>query len=253
MDPYRATLILVTGINLFAATRLIAAGVARTQPWLLGFLLYQLAQNLLGLSMSVTSRLYQTLYTFSEPLNWVLYLVVIWEMYRLAFSGYPGIASIARWACYASAGIATVIGIIIAAAAPQTALSAKFSYVASWEKCTCFALAAFILLMVFLLSRYPIKMGWNEAISIFTFTVYFFGNFAALEINLDGSLRMMMIRNYAVLALCGMCYLTWGVLLRSASGISKVRVRANLNALEERRLMDELESLNSLLVKVARQ
>ncbi len=180
MDRYRAALIFVTGVNLFALIRLVTARVPRRLPVLFAFLLYQLIQNLLGLLMSATSRRYQDLYTFTEPLNWVLYLFVIWEMYRRAFSGFPGIASIARWACYISAGVASLIGIIVAALSQSNPLDARFSYVELWEKCTCFALAAFILLMIFLLSRYPVQLGWNEALSIVTFTVYFFGNFAAL-------------------------------------------------------------------------
>lgn len=57
------------------------------------------------------SRGYYWVWVITEPVQWVLYILVVLELYGLVFRNYKGIASLGRWAILAG----LVISVLVAA------------------------------------------------------------------------------------------------------------------------------------------
>ena len=186
MNIYFAALVVSIALNLFALCRMLVFRMQRKLFFLVAFLLFQFAQSLTLLFMthSLQSRAYQEVYEVTEPLNWLLYILIVREMYGQAFSKYPGISSLVRWAAYSAAALAILLCVALALVSPSQNWPHVqiFAYVEFWEKFVSFALAAFIILMVFLVSRYPIPLDYNVVASIAIFAIYFFGSFIFLQI-----------------------------------------------------------------------
>ncbi len=256
MISYHDALILTSILNLFAVCRMLLFRVQRRLPFLVTFLSFQLAQvaGVLFLGKSVDSKLYEQVYEFAEPLNWVLYLLIVREMYQRAFADYPGISSFARWSSYASGAVALVMAVVVAILSPiqHWPHSKIFVYVEQWEKFVSFALSAFILFMIFLLSRYPIKLDFNVAASIIIFAIYFAGSFLFLELGGRATRHALEVQTAGLLVLSFLCFGAWGFLLRDSAKRSPVQVRVNLQPQEEGRLLAQLSFIDNMLVKAAR-
>ncbi len=254
MEHYFSALLVVTTINAVTVVLLLRRRVQNSLPWLVSFLVYQFLQSLGELFVPAGSKTYERLYTFTEPLNWIFYIFLIREMYRMAFAHYPGLASVGRWAAYSSFGLAVLLSVIMVAMSPEYQINQRLvlGYVIYWERCACFALAVFVLFMAYILYRYPVKLNTSVAADIAIFTVYFLGIFASLQISSEETPKLMLLRNYLMLVLAGVCFLGWGIFLRSPAEPASVQIRKSSDFGEEQRLLAQLSSLNNILVKSVR-
>jgi hypothetical protein len=257
MKIYIEALVLTSALNLFALSRMLFFRMQKKLFFLIAFLMFQLAQSVavIFLTRSVQSTAYQELYEVTEPLNWILYILVVREMYGRAFAGYPGISSLARWAAYASAALAVIlcVGLAIVSPIQNWPHQQIFASIAIWEKFVSFALAAFIALMVFIVSRYPIGLDFNMVSSITIFAIYFFGSFIFLQIGAIGSSGAIEFQTAGLFVLSSICFASWGLCLRRPAQVPSVRARIGSKPLEEQRLLEQLAFLNNMLVKSARE
>ena len=255
MDLYIKALVFTSVFNLFAIWRLASHRLRRDLPMLLVFLVFQFAQTA-ALTISTRdpkSSGYQTIYEVTEPLNWILYILIVREMYNLVFASYPGISSVARWATYASAAVSVLLCIFLSFYSPlrEGGHPQFFGYIAYWERCVAFFLGVFIVLMVFLLARYPLKVEFNVVSSIVIFTVYFAGVFVLMMIGSMQTDFALKLRTYGLFALSCVCYAAWGLMVRRPSEAGS-HVRKPIDSYEEKRLLDQLGFIDDMLVKSAR-
>ena len=231
MKMYITALVLTSALNLFALSRMLHFRMQKKLSFLIAFLMFQLAQSVAVILMtrSLQSTAYQELYEVTEPLNWVLYILVVREMYSRAFAKYPGISSLARWAAYASAALAVVLcaGLAVVSPIQNWPHQQIFASIAIWEKFVSFALAAFIALMVFLVSRYPIGLDFNTVSSISIFAIYFFGSFIFLQVGAIGSSGALQFQTAGLFVLSAICFASWGLCLKRPMMVPSVRVQIN--------------------------
>lgn len=248
MTPYRLAAIFLLATAAFALIRFLVLAVFRTHPALFAFLGFQACQAALIVGVTPRSHVYSNLYVLIEPVNWIFYFLVVRELYDRVFAAFPGIRGSARFYVNVCTGLALVVSWIMVSVAPPSPLGAAFTYVLFWGKFTSFALAVFILTMIFLVSRYPVEIARNEAVSIVLLTCMFFGDFLVLRLLGQASSSAMLIRNYALLVLSSLCFLAWGVLIRTPER-SQVRKRPAGDDGEARRLIEQLALIDSLLLK----
>jgi hypothetical protein len=256
MSFYFATLILTFLLNLFAVWRMFVFRMHRKLPFLVSFLVFQCLQyaTLLVLTRSPQSRAYETIYEFTEPVNWIFYILIVHEMYSGAFAGFPGIASFARWASYASASLALLLcfGLMLISPVRHTPGARIFSYIELWERFVSFALLAFIVLFIFLLSRYPIKVDSSVAASLAIFTAYFAGSFVFLELGTPATSFALQLQTGGFFLLNLGCFAAWGILAARAPHASSVQLRHRIEPVEEQRLLDQLTFIDNMLIKSSR-
>ncbi|HEX8985327.1 MAG TPA: hypothetical protein VF767_07845, partial [Bryobacteraceae bacterium] len=84
--------------------RLWRTGLRDTYKFFSIYVLFCLIRSLLLESISLIfpvsraeSNLYAQLWMVTEPVLWILYVLVVLELYSLVFQQYKGIASLGRW------------------------------------------------------------------------------------------------------------------------------------------------------------
>jgi hypothetical protein len=113
------------------------------------------------------------------------------------------------------------------------------------------SVALFILFILYSLSRYPLKLGRNICVSSALFSILFLGQAAQLLIDSFSSNLYSRLIDVADVIFGAACTLVWAALLRSEPAPSPVVVKYSTG--QEEQLLHQLDSLNRLLTRAARQ
>ena len=254
MNVPLAALILTAVLESLAVARFFAVGAHRSSPVLVSFLSFKLAQTMFGAIFPANSYIYQNLYNLSEPIVVVFTMLVVRELHSQAFADYPGISSLTRWNAYLAAGLALVLSVaMIAATRSQISYQDFTGYVLLWERCVSFSLVAFIVLMIYMLSRYPIRIPRNLASNIAIFSAFFSGTFLLSFPGASSSMPWEWFAFYGHAALSCICAIAWAFALSPVEVDAVVRVRPRIDPGQEKALLNQLAALNQVLVKTARR
>jgi hypothetical protein len=247
--------IIISVAAAFAIFRLCRRRLRTVLPVLFTFFCYQLVQNLLVAAFRENSRSYQYIYQFTEPFTWALDVLILWELYHLAFKDYPGIASLARWNMYIASSCAVILALWVAASksspTQQLSLDNIFTYELYWETCVMFGLTVFIVVMVVLLWRYPIPVDSNLVANLIIFTCFCFASFAFLEVDQQQPGRQDFVF-YADLMVNVVSFVSWGIFLKDPAKVKIFRGPPDIHEFEKGQLMQELAAINAMLGKSAR-
>ena len=254
MDQLKATLIVAAVLTFGVVVRLLFLGVQKQLLWLtvfLGCAAFQLVVP--GLVFPMTSRIYRDVYFFSEPITWILAVAMIQEMYRQVFQRYPAISRLGRWSTYGCAISAVAVCTFMLSVTPahQLTTSVIQTYTVFWEMCTLFTLGVFVLLMILIVGRYPLRLDPNLIRNIAILSIYLFGTALILGILQSDRGQAARIRAFAVIGLQAGCAMLWGVLMRKPAPVELVR--EPLADEQAARLLRQLGQLNDVLAGSVRQ
>jgi hypothetical protein len=222
-------------------------------PYMTGFLILARAKGPPG-HAGVNSDAYFRLFFYSEPLLMVFYILVVVELYGLVLEQYKGLYTLGRWAMYAAVAIAVIVSVLtflpkIAPTIPEP--SKHLMYEMAVERGVDLSLVIFILLIVLFLSRYPIPLSRNVVVHTVIYAVFFLSDTLVLLLRTVVGKRMNSTASLCLTILTSACTLAWWLLL-SAKG-EEVQVNApQLAPGSEARILQQLDSLNATLLKVAR-
>lgn len=210
--------------------------------------------DLLAGGLPQQSIAYFWYYIVLNPVKSAAGIFAVRELITLIFADYPGIRTVGRWALYAG------IGFSIAA---SIALTRFFSYSGSqprskWglyyiemeRRSIHLTLAIAIIAILFALSKYPLNLGRNTYLSCAFCSAMFL--IEAAQLLVDSSKRLFFsdtADTVAAIALSA-CLLSWGLLLREQTARAP---RIAVTTADEDRLLQQLESLNSLMTRTARR
>jgi hypothetical protein len=228
------------------------AGVYR---WFFVFLCFQLAQSLLLIPLDVNSERYWFAYIATQPITWVLNILIVLELYSLALAGHPGIATLSRWAMLAALAVAVGLS-AITLSADLSGPAGPFPilvYVRMVERGVLSSLFAFLLLITAFLGWFPLGVRRNLVLHAGVFSVYFLATGLVL-------FRMNVTKTVAtdatwavVLLIVDVCLLTWLLFLNKRGEEEVAVVGRRWHPEDEERLSEQLDSLNSLLLKPPRK
>jgi len=238
----------------FAVGRLIRLRLINRFPALFGFL--SLLALFAGLFAVVSPRApsYFWMYVLYLPLQNVLSMMAVRELFALVFDDYPGIQTVGRWAMYAGillsvASSAAIAGIFWRGGAGKR--DSFLFYLEVVQRSVVFSLALVIVTILFVLSRYPLHLGRNTYFSSFFFSLLFLSDAVRLLID---SLSLGLYNVYVDWSedfIIATLLSFWAVLLRPerAAGLSRVSVSTP----GETHLLAQLESLNEFLDSAGRR
>ncbi len=194
-------------------------------------------------------------WALTEPVAWVLQVLVVLELYSLVFQSYKGIASLGRWAVLA--------GIAIAVLLSSMTLPAELSH--SAEHYTVLrdyfvvsrglhaSLVILLLLITGFLVWFPVPLNRNVVLYSMVYALYFTtGALADLAYNLGG----LATRNVVDLAHDSMellCIGVWTVFLNRVGEAKTVVVRHAWTPEREELLVGQLAAINASLMRSARE
>ena len=218
------------------------------------FCCVQVADSLWPLFITNTSsQTFFRIWALTQPILWLFHILLVVELYRLILEGRPGIYSLGRWAMYAAVVIAVCISILslLPHFTPRTTQQSKYLGLAfATDRGIDFALAVFLILILFFLSRFPIKLSRNVVVHAAVYTIYFF--ISAFAIFLRTLLGVRGNGSTSLLYVGGscLCLVAWFIFLSPRGE----EVQTNFHAISperEKAALRQLESLNATLLKVS--
>jgi hypothetical protein len=231
------------------AARLATTGLHRRYPVLFTYMafvaLYGIAPDILD---TRGSRYFWT-WVFCEPVQWTLDILVVRELCRVILEKYPGLATMGRWTMYAGVAIVAFFSFLSLLPHIHSTMSRRSRVLAYWMatgRGVTFALVIFLLLMLLALSRYPVHLSRNVILNALLFTLVFL--FDSLEALLRTIFDVRMSPWLSdSLAAVQVVWLSLWFLRLSQDGEHRqfdwIRFRPDY----ERRMLDRLDALNSVL------
>ncbi len=254
MDPLKAALVVAIVLTLGAVVRLAVLGIHKQLVWLVGFLGFSAFQLIVPNFFPMTSRVYRDFYFFSEPITWMLSVLMIQEMYRRVFQQYPAISKLGKLSTYVAAISAVAVCTVMLAVTPQHQLTPRViqTYTVFWEMCVLFTLGIFILVMILIVGRFHMKLDPNLVKNIVILSTYFLGTAIILWVFQSDRGTLAVHRAYAVLGLQAGCALLWGVLMRKPVPADQLKQPVPGDA-EAAVLIQQLSHINNMLARSVRQ
>jgi hypothetical protein len=234
--------------------KLYVSGLYRVYPFFFWYFIFRVGNSTWPLFLDINNRLYGKIWICTEPLGWIFCVLVVAELYRLIFRRLSGLATMGRWAMYASSAIAIVVSVasLMHRIVPRSQqVSPWIPYILAIDRGLDLSLAVFIFLMLLFLSWYPAPLSRNLVLHATLYAVFFLSDTLGVLIRAILGLRINAEVNLFLMAVSAVCTFAWFFLL-SPKG---EEVRASLPWLgqeEESRLLAHLEALNSALLKVSR-
>lgn len=234
-----------------AIARLISLQLAGIFPALLSFLAVIAATAVGGSFLQPHSRSYFWLYVIETPVYCVLALIAARELFTVVFVKYPGIRTAGRRAVYWGAACAFAASGAIALIYRGSVVLTHLVYIELLRRSVVLSVALFILFILYSLSRYPLHLGRNVVISSGIFSVLFLSQAAQLLIDsLSIHLYSRSVDLFNV-AFGAACTVAWALLLRPEP--AKMPVIVKYSSGQEEQLLAQLDQLNRLLTRAARQ
>jgi hypothetical protein len=252
MTPYSATALVEAAAAAIAIARLLSLRLAGIFPVLLAFLSAVAINGVAASFFSLDSPAYFWLYIAHTPVYCILAILAARELFAVVFKKYPGIRSAGRMAMYWCVGFASVISLASAVAHPgRPETFTHLVYIELVRRSTVLTVALFILFILYSLSRYPLELGRNILVSCILFSILFLGQAMQLLIDSFSPLLYSEFVDLADVIFGAVCTLVWAALLRPEP--APVPVVVKYSSEQEEQLLHQLDSLNRLLTRAARQ
>jgi hypothetical protein len=237
-----------------AAGRLVYLGLERRFPALLAYLIFTVVSTVCYSLFSTTSRLYFWIYILLLPLDSIFSIFAVRELLMLTFDNYPGIRTIGRWAMYAGTGLSVAVSLVLTRVFWAVGASGRqkwgLFYFEVAQRSIVFSLAVVIIAIIFVLSKYPLHLGRNTYVSCAFFSALFLSE--AIELFVDALTRELFNRyaDWTADFVIAFCLVGWAALLRpQTAAVARVAFADP----QEDHLLQQLDSLNQLMSRAARQ
>src|SRR4029077_16568010 len=188
---------------------------------------------------------YYRIWASTEPILWVSYILVVFELYSLVLKRYRGIYSVSRMFFFIAVAASTIISALTVLPTMTGALAKRplLYYYALAERGIVTSLAIFLLLLLALVTWFPVPLSRNLLIHCSVYSVYFFANNV---INLFWHVFGADIGYWIAMAKVAValgCYFCWAFYLTRSGENRTASLHLGRSPLEEKRLLGQLEGL----------
>ena len=198
---------------------------------------------------------YSWTWVHTEPLLCLSYILLVSDLYSLVLQNYKGLQTVGRWMLVIAVPLAiaiSVVSVLPTLEKPASEISVVF-YFDLINRGIMLSLVIFILLILSFLSWYPISLSRNVVVHCVICTIFLISSsMGYLVRNVEGGSVHNAV-NLAHLVITAVCWSGWLLLLTPTGEAAKMVVRREWSREEEQRLVDQLTSINSSLLRAARK
>jgi hypothetical protein len=222
------------------------------------FFVYLLSQGVVIATSTLYgsgSAFYAWIFFVAYPVTWIVYCLMVRELYNHIFSSYPGIAMFGRWSIYIALVLA-VAASAISRIVTRGALAHKRGGLIPLEfagRSVVFGLAVLIILLLLVISHYPLRLHQNVVINCILFSGLLLCEAGVLLVDHLTGLRHTLNIDIAVMIFNSCCFAAWALLLSPEGKTRIIRIRRSFSASEESRLLGQLDSLNAIGLRASRK
>ena len=237
------------------AWRLYSAGLHRTYRFFLASLVFAVLRSVMLLPFSPRVPTYYRIWTSTEPILWLSFVLVVFELYSLVLKHYQGIYSVGRIFFFVAVATSTVIALLTVLPTMTGALSKRplLYFYALAERGIGTSLAIFLLLLLALVTWFPVPLSRNILIHCSVYTIYFFANNVINLFWHMGGAETEVWTNMSRFGVSLGCCFCWAFFLSASGEDRTASLRLGRSPLEEKRLLGQLEGLNATLSRTARK
>jgi hypothetical protein len=238
----------------FTAAKLYYLGLHRRYRILFIYLALRVPHSVWPLLLNVRSNAYYYVWLATSPVFLTLYIMIVFELYRLVLENYRGLHSLFRWAMYVFSIVAVSLSglsLLLQIKPSDSGRNIIIRVAFAVERGVDTSLAVFLILLLLLLSRYPVRMSANVRLYAFIFPIFFLGNTVALLIRSIGV--AMNTSASIVLQIVSVCCVGTWLFAFSRKGEDVPVATRQLAEAEETRLLNQLDALNTTLLRVSRR
>jgi hypothetical protein len=228
-------------------------GLFRRYRLFFWYFVFRVFNGVWPLLLNVKSAAYLTFYVASIPLNWFFYVGVILELCRLVLERHKGLYTLGRWAL--SIGLVISVGISVLSLLPHIKPSQRskvLAYIMPTDRGLTLCLAIFLLLMLFLVSRYPVPLSLNVVVHTSLYTVFFLSNTLKVILYSVFGVKLYTAIDTALGLVSTACIFCWLYFLSPKGEESRVTM-PRFGPEHEQRLLFQLDALNATLLKVSQK
>ena len=215
------------------------------------YVVLRVAMAVCVLLLKIKSNAYFYFWISSEPLTWMLYVWVVLELCRLTLVRHPGLYTLGKWAIYCGMTISVVISVImILPKLGPTKQSRVVGYMMGVDRGVTLTMAIFVVLMLLLLTRYPVPLNRNLVWHVTLYTIYFLSNTLSMLANSVFGFHFYSEIDAGMAAVTAICILVWAFALTPKGEEVLVQV-PHFAPENEERILFHLDALNATLLKAA--
>lgn len=200
-----------------------------------------------------STRAYLHFWAYTTPIAWIFYVLVVFELYRLVLERYKGLYTLGMWVMYISLVISIGISFVSLLLSPSAKqLTGILQTYYPMERGINFALMIFILLILIFLTQYHAPLSRNVVVYAVLYSVYFLSNTLVFLMRSVFGLRSAALLNVILTGISATCVLAWFFLLTSKGEEVSVQ-ESGIGPRHEERIVQQLEALNTTLLKASRK
>jgi hypothetical protein len=241
--------------SILMVVRLRRTALHRRYRVLFAYFVFLIPFTSVPLFLNLSGRAYFLFWELSEPLLWVLEILVVRELCGLVLERHKGLYRAGRWAMYFGLAVAsTISGISLLSRSGSTMghRSKLLFYTMSADQAVNFTLAIFLVLMLFFVSRYPVALSRNVVLNMVLFTLFFLCNTVVAILHAAFDLHLSATIDASAMALSCICQLFWVFALNREGENVPLELR-NFTPEHEKRVLFVLNSLNNMALKMYRK
>jgi len=197
-----------------------------------------------------TSSIYAYWWLGTEVASWVIYVVLVLELYSAIFHQFPALASFGRKLFQVAIGVSVLVGLggmfLFASHPSQFPL---LDGVLVTRRVVMTSLLIFLICLLFSLSWFRIRLKPNTIVHTVIFFIYFLSKAGFVLVLQILGLNVLSFLNLALLAISNLSILAWAVFLTQRGESTEVVVGHNWNPEKGKRLAEQLAALNSSLAR----
>ncbi|HWR50224.1 MAG TPA: hypothetical protein VN428_03900 [Bryobacteraceae bacterium] len=238
------------------AFRLWSTGLFRRYPFFFGFIAFRVARALVLSALPIYSSQYGWVWFFTQPVLWLLYILVVFELFGLVLESYKGLATVGRWALMVGLGLAVAIAALSLGA--DLSSESEYPLLRYWtviDRGVQSSLVLFLLFITLFLAWYPIKLSRNVVVHSIVYAAYFVTGASGVLIRnfWGGSALIAEAVNLGLSSATLLCLIAWSFLLKPSGEHVTIAKRPQWSAADEAHLIAQLSSINASLLRAARK
>jgi hypothetical protein len=249
-----AARLLNIGLLCALALSLRARGLAAGKRFFCTYLVFHAIRSILLLATPQSRTLYGWVYLTTEPILWLLYVLIVVELYTAALKQFAGISALSRWVL--SGVIAVSLIVSLGSLVPDLNSSHPFPIihaVTAAGRAICTSLALFLLGITLFFLSYPIPLSRNTIIHSAICSAYFLIGAAGYFVHNVVGPGSWAVVNLALVVITGATLLAWILFLRPEGERIIVEHRPQWSPETEEELLNRLNALNSVLARSLRK
>jgi hypothetical protein len=241
----------------YAAGRLLYFRMVRQFPLLFSYVVSVCLYAIVGSALAHTSKTYFWVFMIVEPFVFCVAALSVREIFTLIFRDYPALRTGGRWTLYVALALSIGVSLLLLRApwAGESRNDHLLFYELAFDRMIHFTLTMVIVMQMYILSHYPLRLDRNVYVVSGFFSVMFLAQSGVRLVDSLSPHLFVHEADYGEVIFSGLCFVGWGMMLRSSTiaAARGVRTRVQGDPQREAELLLQLESLNAMLSRSGRR